>query len=103
MAWGCGALYLLAPMRLPSIFLGAGAEFVGAVAPLTGQRRADPTSLPASRSTDGRLEIRATPSTGPIRVDGVLDDSAWVSASPWSGFVQSEPDEGRPASEPTEV
>jgi uncharacterized protein DUF5916/cellulose/xylan binding protein with CBM9 domain len=38
-----------------------------------------------------------------IRIDGVLDDDAWRRATPASGFTQSEPREGQPATEPTEV
>ena len=38
-----------------------------------------------------------------IRIDGVLDDPIWRDAHPVAGFVQSEPSEGQPASEPTEV
>jgi hypothetical protein len=36
-------------------------------------------------------------------IDGVLDDRVWQSATPLSDFVQAEPLEGQPASEPTEV
>jgi hypothetical protein len=38
-----------------------------------------------------------------IRIDGVLDDTAWQAASPISAFTQRDPDNGAPASEPTEV
>ncbi len=38
-----------------------------------------------------------------IVVDGKLDEEAWQSAVPASGFLQSDPDEGRPATEQTEV
>ena len=41
--------------------------------------------------------------TTPIRLDGVLDEDAWLAAKPAAGFVQSEPAEGRPATEATEV
>jgi len=37
-----------------------------------------------------------------IRVDAVLDEQAWKH-DPVSGFIQSQPDDGRPASERTEV
>ena len=55
------------------------------------------------RSIDGRLEIRALHVSAPIRLDGVLDDAAWQEAEPIAGFVQSEPDEGKPATERTVV
>jgi hypothetical protein len=39
----------------------------------------------------------------PIRVDGILDEEAWGRATPVTEFTQMVPDEGRPASERTEV
>ncbi len=54
-------------------------------------------------SADGRLEVLAAPAPQPITVDGLLDDPAWAAAEPVGNFVQAEPDEGRPASEPTVV
>jgi hypothetical protein len=36
-------------------------------------------------------------------IDGVLDDAAWQAAPVINGFVQSDPFEGMPASEETEV
>ena len=42
--------------------------------------------------------------TGPApRIDGKLDDAAWASAEPITDLWQSEPHEGQPASERTEV
>jgi hypothetical protein len=39
----------------------------------------------------------------PIRIDGRLDEGAWSQAEPITGFIQLDPDEGRPASERTEI
>ncbi len=50
-----------------------------------------------------RLEAHAVSVTVAPRLDGVLDDDAWRQATPISSFVQSEPEEGKPASEATEV
>ena len=36
-------------------------------------------------------------------IDGSLDDKAWQAATPIDGFIQTEPSEGQPASEATEV
>jgi hypothetical protein len=41
--------------------------------------------------------------SGLIRIDGRIDDAGWRSAPVTSGFVQSEPGEGVPASRDTEV
>ncbi len=45
----------------------------------------------------------AVRATGPIRVDGVLDESAWAGAEPVTDFIQSTPNTGWPATERTEV
>src|SRR5687768_1598676 len=49
-----------------------------------------------------RLEAVAAPA-GALRLDGVLDEDVWARATPGTGFLQREPDEGAPASERTEV
>lgn len=61
------------------------------------------STMVARHSADGRLEVLAAPAPQPIIVDGRLDDPAWAAAEPVGNFVQAEPDEGRPASEPTVV
>ncbi len=38
-----------------------------------------------------------------INVDGIVDDDAWMSVEPYSGFTQQNPTEGAPATERTEV
>jgi hypothetical protein len=40
---------------------------------------------------------------GTVVIDGKLDDAAWAKATPITSFTQREPDEGKPASERTEV
>ena len=55
------------------------------------------------RSPDGRLQVVATEARTPVVVDGVLDDEVWERAQPVGNFVQSDPLEGEPATEPTEV
>ncbi len=60
-------------------------------------------TIPALRSPNGRLQVVAVRSTDPVRIDGSLDDEVWLLAQPVSGFLQSEPHEGEPATEITEV
>jgi hypothetical protein len=48
-------------------------------------------------------QLRAFRATGPIHVDGRLDEADWSSAEPFNGFVQVFPGEGTPPSEATEV
>jgi hypothetical protein len=57
----------------------------------------------AVQSSDGRRTVQAVEVRTPIVLDGNLDDEAWRDAEVTGEFVQAEPDEGRPASEPTEV
>ena len=45
----------------------------------------------------------AVRTTTPIAIDGVLDEAAWGDAPIATGFLQSEPREGEPASEQTQV
>ena len=53
---------------------------------------------------DGRKQARAVRLTsGSIRLDGRLDDEAWLKASPLTQFIQAEPVEGAPPSSPMEV
>lgn len=40
---------------------------------------------------------------GPMIIDGVLDEPVWSQAAPATGFIQSDPAEGQPATEATEV
>ena len=45
----------------------------------------------------------ATLTSSPIRIDGALDDAAWVSAKPITAFLQRDPSEGAPPSMRTEA
>jgi Domain of unknown function (DUF5916)/Carbohydrate family 9 binding domain-like len=59
-------------------------------------------SSPALGATPGQ-PVRATRAAGPITVDGRLGEESWAAAEPYDGFQQLFPEEGRPASEQTEV
>lgn len=48
----------------------------------------------------GATAVRAT---GPIRIDGTLDEGTWAAARVIDEFFQQKPDQGMPASERTEV
>ena len=52
-----------------------------------------------------RLErnVVATRASGPISLDGSLDDPAWRDAPVATHFIQNDPDEGQPATYDTEV
>src|ERR1700761_8111555 len=40
---------------------------------------------------------------GPVLLDAKLDEAAWAAAKPITEFTQVDPDEGKPASQRTEV
>jgi hypothetical protein len=56
----------------------------------------------ASASEPGQ-PLRASRASGPLVIDGRLDEASWAAAEPFDGFQQLFPQEGRPASERTEV
>src|SRR4051812_23820028 len=57
----------------------------------------------ATRPSIAPVEVRATRATHAPVIDGHLNEEAWTTAVPISGFVQRDPDEGKPATEDTEV
>ena len=64
-----------------------------------------PPAPPAviSRDAAGRVTMRAVPLTSPLRIDGRLDEPVYAAVPAMSDFVQTEPVEGAPATEKTEV
>ena len=47
--------------------------------------------------------VQAIRATSPVVVDGRLDDEVWLRATPATEFTQIDPDEGKPATEATEL
>lgn len=70
--------------------------------PADDASKAESVSAPL-RSPSGRLQVVAVQATEPVVIDGHLNDEVWRIAPRVSGFVQSEPQEGEPATEKTEV
>ncbi len=62
-----------------------------------------PAQVPDGPLDEERPIVRAVPTTDAIRVDGKLDEAAWELAPIADGFIQVDPDEGRPVSERTEA
>jgi hypothetical protein len=56
-----------------------------------------------ARDEQGRVTLRATRITQPMRIDGKLDEAPYESVPPMGGFVQTDPRRGEPATEATEV
>jgi hypothetical protein len=59
-------------------------------------------AAPEPRSA-ASLALVSTVRTGPVTVDGRIDEEAWALAPVASGFVQAEPNEGQPAQLDSEV
>jgi Domain of unknown function (DUF5916)/Carbohydrate family 9 binding domain-like len=47
--------------------------------------------------------LRAVRARGPLSIDGHLDEETWSLITPFDDFLQRDPDEGKPASERTEL
>ncbi|MEE8550230.1 MAG: DUF5916 domain-containing protein, partial [Gemmatimonadota bacterium] len=64
-----------------------------------------PPDLPQTiaRSSSGQVTLRAVRLTSPIDLDGRLDEPVYSEITPASGFTQTEPVEGQPASDDTDV
>lgn len=75
----------------------ATAALAGLLLPAAAAAQRDANELTATRRlTILRLDAQ-------IRVDGRLDEPVWSRLQPITNFIQTEPDEGAPASERTEV
>jgi Domain of unknown function (DUF5916)/Carbohydrate family 9 binding domain-like len=70
-----------------------------AVAPLNAAAAAAPV---VTRDADGRITVRAVRASGPMRIDGRLDEEIYATTPAIGDFVQQEPDEGKPSTEKTE-
>lgn len=83
--------------------LGGVVAIVGLVA-LVGLPAAAPAQAPGSTGEPEAVpSVTAQRLEGRIVIDGRLDEAAWRTARPATGLVQSQPDEGAPASVDTEV
>jgi hypothetical protein len=74
----------------------------GAQSPTSpGQAGGTPATAPAPAGTV--KVMRATRTSGPINIDGKLNEPAWASATPAGDFTQSYPNVGAKPTDPTEV
>ncbi|MGE3275372.1 MAG: DUF5916 domain-containing protein [Vicinamibacterales bacterium] len=80
---------------------GGMAEAGDAVAP-DGTGRALPAEV-LMRDADGNTTLRATRLPEGLTIDGRLDEDLYRRVPAASGFIQADPDEGRPATEQSEV
>jgi hypothetical protein len=62
------------------------------------------TAQQTTRSqSDPRPVAHAAPRQGEVAIDGRLDEAAWAAATPITELSQSAPDEGKPATQRTEI
>ena len=64
---------------------------------------AGPATASVTRDDSGRVTVRAVRLTEPLRFDGRLDEDIYRTVPPIDGFLQQVPQEGAPATEPTEM
>jgi len=60
-------------------------------------------TVTVSSNPQKRSAVKAAKSNQTIIVDGILDEDIWKNSELISGFIQRDPNEGKPASENTEV
>lgn len=87
------------------LIVGAALASLAFPVPAMAQSGEDPQASvePIDPDLAPRPSAMATRATGPVRVDGVLDDTTWGVAQVIDQFYQQKPNAGMPASELTEV
>jgi hypothetical protein len=86
---------LAAGILIATAPLTAGAQ----TAPLTSRTDSQPRTSAAHKMPVP--SARAVRRSGPIAIDGKLDEAAWKDATPVTDFTQIDPDMGKPASQRT--
>src|SRR5689334_17296437 len=86
---------------IPATLLAIALPALLAPARAAAQGGAVGAALPSAH--DPRPVAQAARRTGPIEIDGRLGEAAWAAATPITEFRQQLPDEGRPASQRTEL
>lgn len=74
---------------------------LGLIERVSAQERIGPAIV--SREAADKVTVRAFRVQTPLRIDGRLDEEAYQTIDPITGFIQQEPDEGQPATEKTEA
>lgn len=96
------------PLDTAAILVGLLAS-LGVASPVAQQRSGTDTARPGSAAlpiyaeTAPRPTLEALRTSRPITIDGVLDEPAWGLADSATGFIQTQPDAGYPATERTVV
>ena len=56
-----------------------------------------------TRDAEGGATVRAVRLDAPLQLDGMLDEPIYAAVEPFGDFIQQSPDEGAPATEPTDA
>ena len=78
------------------------AALVCATFPATAQQTTPASTIRMTPHAEAPTAVAARRS-GPVHIDGKLDEAAWQAATPITTFTQRDPTEGQPASERTEA
>lgn len=90
-------------VALLTCLLLAGSAAALAQTPQNPALATEPLPPSLVREADGRVIVRATRVSEPIRLDGRLDESVYSRIPPITDFIQQEPIEGAPVTERTEA
>lgn len=94
---------MAAGVVLGVLFLTAGQEARAQDARSDAATGSEAAAAPIVPATHPRPTHRAVRATGPITIDGRLDEPDWSAAIPLTTFYQAQPQLGHPASERTDV
>ena len=90
--------------RLFSLRLGLVLAFSACALAPARARGQDSTALhPAVHASGATPQVQAVRRTGEVTIDGRLDEELWRTAPAATDFTQQDPNEGKPATERTEV
>ena len=93
-------MYSVIPARRVSTILAASALIT---ADLAAQQNLPTQKVTAAHEAAPVPSSTAALRSSPIAIDGKLDEDAWRAATPITQFRQTRPDEGAPATLPTEI
>jgi hypothetical protein len=83
-------------------FSALAAAWPSPPSPIPPREAARPANRPQLPPPDAK-SVRAVRTAEPIKLDGRLDEALWKATTPATGFTQNDPQDGSPATEPTEV
>lgn len=86
-----------------TLLAALGSSAAPAAAQEDGGQAADRSATAVDAHIAAMPLVRTLRAVGEVRLDGQLSDPAWATVSPATDFIQTEPLEGEPATERTEV